>query len=93
MQPFMVVIMLLSIAKEVLSKQATFNNILYTEVSSQLFYSLSIVFFVSKFPLLTLKAVLHFHYVCWGHASFESKRYKLPSNLKPKRRATRFFSS
>ena len=37
--------MLLCIAKEVLVKQTTFNNTLRTEVSSKLFYSLTIVFF------------------------------------------------
>ena len=38
-------ITLLCISKKVHFKQTTLNNLLYTEVSSQLFYSLSIVFF------------------------------------------------
>ena len=37
--------MFLCSAKEVLLKQTTSNNILHTEVSSKLFYSLTIVFF------------------------------------------------
>ena len=37
--------MLLCTAKEALVKQTTFNNILRTEVSSKLFYSLTTVFF------------------------------------------------
>ena len=37
--------MLLCIAKEELVKQTAFNNIIRTEVSSKLFYSLTIVFF------------------------------------------------
>ena len=38
-------ITLLCIAKETHFEQTTFNNLSHTEVSSQLFYSLSIVFF------------------------------------------------
>ena len=38
--------MLLCTAKESLVKQTAFNNILCTEVSSKLFYSLTIMFFL-----------------------------------------------
>ena len=42
--------------KEALVKQTAFNNILRTEVSSKLFYSLTIVFFPHKFSQQNLKA-------------------------------------
>ena len=52
-------IMLLCTAKETLVKQTAFNNTLCTEVSSKLFYSLTIVF-PHKFSQQSLKAALHF---------------------------------
>ena len=54
-------ITLLCAAKEVLVKQTAFNNILYTEVSSKLFYSFDNRFFSHKFSQQVLKAALHFH--------------------------------
>ena len=50
-------ITLLCIAKEMHFEQTAFNNLLRTEVSSQLFYSV----FSRKFSLQNLKATVHFH--------------------------------
>ena len=74
MQPFMVVTMLLCIAKEVLSKQATFNNILYTEVSSQLFHSLSIVFFCLQIPSTNPQGCPSFSFMYVGDMLHSSQR-------------------
>ena len=53
-------ITLLCTAKEVFGKQTAFTNILCTEVSSKLFYSVTNVFFSHKFSRQSLKAALHF---------------------------------
>ena len=68
-------ITLLCTAKEALVKQTAFNNILRTEVSSKLFYSLIIVFFHTN--SLDKASELPFIFVCVrrGHAPFpDSKR-------------------
>ena len=56
-------------AKETLVKQIAFNDILYTEVSSKLFYSLTmhIIFFSHIFSQQSLKAALHFVHVRRGY--------------------------
>ena len=55
-------ITLLCIAKEAHFEQAAFNNLLCTEVSSQLFYSLSIVIFLVNSLYKTSR--LPFIFVC-----------------------------
>ena len=62
--------MLLCTAKEALVKQTTFNNILHTEVSSKLFYSLTVVFFPTNSLDKTSKLLFIFIQVHWGYAPF-----------------------
>ena len=52
-------ITLLCIAKEAFLKQTAFTNILHTELSSKLFYSVTNVFFPTN-SRQSLKAALHF---------------------------------
>ena len=66
--------MLLCTAKEVLVKQ---TNVLYTEVSSNLFYSLTIVFFPTNSLDKASKLLLIFAHVCKGHTPFPTQRDRL----------------
>ena len=63
--------MLLCIAKEALVKQTTFTNILYIEVSSKLFYSLTIVFFPTNSLDKASKLLLIFVRVRKGYDPFQ----------------------
>ena len=57
--------MLLCTAKEVIFKQTALNNILHTEVSSQLVYSLSTILFSAIFFDKALRLLLTFvHGIC-----------------------------
>ena len=65
--------MLLCTAKEALVKQTAFTNILCTEVSSNLFYSLNIVFFPTNSLDKASKLLFIFIRVCKGYAPFQLK--------------------
>ena len=62
-------ITLLCIVKEEPFEQTAFNNLLCTEVSSQLFYS-SFIMFSPVNSLQNLKATLHFHTRTYEHTPF-----------------------
>ena len=64
-------ITLLCTAKEVLVKQIAFTNILRTEVSSKLFYSLTIVFFPTNSLDKASKLLFIFVRVRKGYAPFQ----------------------
>ena len=59
--------MLLCTAKEMFVKQTTFKNILRTEVSSKLFYSLTIVFFPTNSLDKASKLIFIFICIYWGY--------------------------
>ena len=63
--------MLLCTAKEVLSKQTVFNNILCTEVSSKLFYSLTVMIFPTNSLNKTSKLLFIFVQVRKVHTLFQ----------------------
>ena len=63
--------MLLCTAKEVLVKQTTFTNILHTEVYSKLFYSLTIVFFLTNSLDKASKLLFIFVRVRKGYTPFQ----------------------
>ena len=65
--------MLLGTAKEAIVKQTAFTNILRIEVSSKLFYSLTIVFFSTNSLDKASKLLFIFIRVCKGYAPFNSK--------------------
>ena len=75
-------ITLLCIAKEVHFKQTAFNNLLCTEASSQLFYSLSLVLFTTNFLYKTSRLPFIFVHVRRDTSLFKLKRYAFPSSLR-----------
>ena len=60
--------------QEALVKQTAFNNTLHTEVSSKLFYSLTIAFFPKTSLDKASKLLFIFVHVCQGYAPFPTKR-------------------
>ena len=66
--------MLLCTAKEAHVKQTAFNNILRTEVSSKLFYSLTTVFFPKSSLNKASKLLFIFVRVHWGYAPFPTNQ-------------------
>ena len=58
-------------------KQTTFNNILCTEISSKLFYSLTIVFFPTNSLDKASKLLFIFVCVLSGYSPFQIQRDRL----------------
>ena len=69
--------MLLFIVKEVFVTQTTFNNMLHTEVSSKLFYSLTILFFLANSLNKTSKLLFIFVRIHRRHAHFQHSKIRL----------------
>ena len=73
--------MLLCTAKEAFVKQTTFTNILRTEVSSKLFYSVTNVFFPTNSLDKASKLLFIFLRVCKGYASFQLEVIAIPGSV------------
>ena len=74
--------MLLCIAKEALVKQTAFTSILRTELSSKLFYGLTIVFFPTNSLDKASKLLFIYIRMRKGYAPFQLKAIGFPGSVR-----------